>query len=197
VTITRGLIGCLDLLHLYAQLVITSNTALPLSPHITVHCSKHLSSKLAFTSRFLVTDVNSGDYTSLTVTTAHVKSFLHSQTLNSTELHSITLMPQLLNSIPSLDSSASKPTSWQAGILKLNWLADISSRSSSTAPQLSWDPLYTASGPTQQKTPFPNNPSLVACVFVTVGTCLPSRCLEMNVYSGSTIPASRRHVTIF
>jgi hypothetical protein len=28
------------------------------------------------------------------------------------------------------------------------------------------------------------------------GTCLPSRCLAMNVYSGSTIPAFRRHVTV-
>jgi hypothetical protein len=31
-------------------------------------------SQFAFTSRFLVTNVNSGDYTSLTVTAAHMKS---------------------------------------------------------------------------------------------------------------------------
>jgi hypothetical protein len=36
----------------------------------------------------------------------------------------------------------------------------------------------------------------VAYVFVAAGTCLPSRCLAMNVYSGSAIPAFRRHVTI-
>jgi hypothetical protein len=41
-----------------------------------------------------------------------------------------------------------------------------------------------------------NNSSIVACIFVAAGTCLPSRCLAMNVYSGSTIPAFRRHVTI-
>jgi hypothetical protein len=49
-------------------------------------------------------------------------SSLHSLTFNSTELHSIILMPQFLNSIPSLDSSAPKLTSWQAGVSKLNWL---------------------------------------------------------------------------
>jgi hypothetical protein len=62
--------------------------------------------------------------------------------------------------------------------------------------QLAWDPRYIASGRIQQKTPFTNNPLIVACVFVVAGTCLPSRCLAMNVYSGSTIPAFRRHVTI-
>jgi hypothetical protein len=36
-------------------------------------------------NRFLVTDVNSGDYSSLTVTAAHVKSFLHSQMFNCTQ----------------------------------------------------------------------------------------------------------------
>jgi hypothetical protein len=38
--------------------------------------------------------------------------------------------------------------------------------------------------------------SIVACVFISAGTCLPSRCLAMNVYSSFAIPASRRHVTI-
>jgi hypothetical protein len=38
--------------------------------------------------------------------------------------------------------------------------------------------------------------SIVACVFISAGTCLPSPCLEMNVYSGSDILAFRRHVTI-
>jgi hypothetical protein len=40
-----------------------------------------------------------------------------------------------------------------------------------------------------------NNISIVAYVFVGAGTCLPSRCLAVDV-SGSTIPAFRRHVTI-
>jgi hypothetical protein len=57
-------------------------------------------------------------------------------------------------------------------------------------------PHYIASGRTQQKTSFSNNPFIVACVFVAAGTCLPSRFLTMNVYSGSIIPAFRRNVTI-
>jgi hypothetical protein len=38
--------------------------------------------------------------------------------------------------------------------------------------------------------------SVVACIFISAGTGLPSRCLAMNFYSGSAIPAFRRHVTI-
>jgi hypothetical protein len=60
--------------------------------------------------------------------------------------------------------------------------------------QLAWGPRHIASGRTQQKTPFPNNPCIVAYVFVASGMCLPSRCLAVNI-SGSTIPGFRRHVT--
>jgi hypothetical protein len=63
--------------------------------------------------------------------------------------------------------------------------------------QFAWYPHYIASGHTQQKTPFPNNPFIVACVFVAVGTCLPSHCLAINVSSGSPIPVFRHHVTIY
>jgi hypothetical protein len=38
--------------------------------------------------------------------------------------------------------------------------------------------------------------SLVACVFVAAGMCLPSRCLAMDVCSGPTILAFRRHITV-
>jgi hypothetical protein len=38
--------------------------------------------------------------------------------------------------------------------------------------------------------------SIVACVFIYAENCLPSRCLAMNVYSGSAIPAFRRHDTV-
>jgi hypothetical protein len=62
---------------------------------------------------------------------------------------------------------------------------------------LAWVPHYIVSGRTQQKTQFPNNLIIVACVFVAAGRCLPSRSLAMNVYSYSTIPAFMRHVTIF
>jgi hypothetical protein len=62
--------------------------------------------------------------------------------------------------------------------------------------QLAWDPCNIALGWTQQKTPFPYSPSTVDCVFIAAGTCLVSRCLAMNVQSGSTIPAFKCHVTI-
>jgi hypothetical protein len=39
----------------------------------------------------------------------------------------------------------------------------------------------------------PNN--FFACV-VVVGTCSPSLCLAMTIFSGSTIPVSRHHVTL-
>jgi hypothetical protein len=65
-----------------------------------------------------------------------------------------------------------------------------------SSPQLAWDPRYTASGRTQPKTPFHNNPFIVTCVFVDAGTCLPRRYIAMNVYSGSTIQAFSRHVTV-
>jgi hypothetical protein len=56
--------------------------------------------------------------------------------------------------------------------------------------------LYSLGRP-QQKTSFSNNPFIITYVLVAVGICLPSRCLAMNVYSGSAIPAFRCHVTIY
>jgi hypothetical protein len=44
--------------------------------------------------------------------------------------------------------------------------------------------------------PLHRNGSSVACVFISVGTCLPNNCLAMNVCSGSAIPACRRYVTL-
>jgi hypothetical protein len=41
------------------------------------------------------------------------------------------------------------------------------------------------------------NSSIVVCVFISAGICLPSRCLAMNVYTSSALPAFRCHVTIF
>jgi hypothetical protein len=38
--------------------------------------------------------------------------------------------------------------------------------------------------------------SIVACIFIAAGMCLPSRCLTTNVSSDFTIPAFGRHVTI-
>jgi hypothetical protein len=39
--------------------------------------------------------------------------------------------------------------------------------------------------------------SIVACVFVAAGMCLPSRYLVMNIYSDFTVPAFGRSVTIY
>jgi hypothetical protein len=81
--------------------------------------------------------------------------------------------------------------------------------SSLRLPQPDLDPSYITSGRTHKKTPFPNNSSgvftsplhrngssIVVCVFITAGTCLLSRCLAMNVYSGTAIAAFRLHDTI-
>jgi hypothetical protein len=43
----------------------------------------------------------------------------------------------------------------------------------------------------------PNNSSIVACIFVAMEICLPCRFLAVDVSSGSTVPAFRRHVTIW
>jgi hypothetical protein len=72
---------------------------------------------------------------------------------------------------------------------------------------------YIASGRSQQEAPRPSNSSIVietfasplhrngssyivALVFIYAGIGLPSRFVPMNVYSGSAIPAFRRHVTL-
>jgi hypothetical protein len=69
-----------------------------------------------------------------------------------------------------------------------------STRDSSTAkPQLS-SLVTTFHGPNRIHS-FQNT-SIVVCVFVAAGTCLPSRCLVTNVSCGFTIQAFRRHVTI-
>jgi hypothetical protein len=53
-----------------------------------------------------------------------------------------------------------------------------------------WEGVYTE--------PFHSNGSysIVACVFVAAGMCLPSRCLAINIYSDFTMPAFEGHVTI-
>jgi hypothetical protein len=47
--------------------------------------------------------------------------------------------------------------------------------------------------------PFHSNGSysIVACVFLAAGMCLPTRCLAMDVYSDFTVPAFGRHVIVF
>jgi hypothetical protein len=84
------------------------------SSHLTIHCYTHecpWSIKIS-TIRFLVTGFNTGiiivslSYTlEISWNYSICKIFSHSQTSNSTEMHSIILMPQFLSSIPPLPSS--------------------------------------------------------------------------------------------
>jgi hypothetical protein len=85
----------------------------------------------------------------------------------------------------------------------------------SVTSQLALEPRYIASGRPWKKTPFSNDSSIfievrlphrciqngsssiVTCMFLSEGTCLPSRCLAMNIYSGCAIRAFRRHATIY
>jgi hypothetical protein len=65
----------------------------------------------------------------------------------------------------------------------------------SAIPSNGVGPSLYSLGVSQQKTPFPIIP-LWLLAYVTAGTSVPSRCLAMDVSSGSTIPNFRRHVTI-
>jgi hypothetical protein len=57
-----------------------------------------------------------------------------------------------------------------------------------TQPLFCWEGVYTA--------PLHNNGSysIVACVFVATGMCLPSRCLEIDIYADFTVPAFGRYI---
>jgi hypothetical protein len=104
----------LDLLHLYIQLLTRSNTALRLISALYSSLLQTLVSSGYYISisQFLATDFNAGNITislsytlQISRTVAHTKSSPHSQTFSSTELHSIILMPQFLNSTSLLPSS--------------------------------------------------------------------------------------------
>jgi hypothetical protein len=41
-----------------------------------------------------------------------------------------------------------------------------------------------------------NTALLLMREFISAGTCLPSRCVAMNVYCGSAIPAFRHHIRV-
>jgi hypothetical protein len=58
-------------------------------------------------------------------------------------------------------------------------------------------PLYCCKGVFTEPLHSNGRYSIVACVFVAEGMCLPSRCLGLNVYSDFVIPAFGRHVTIW
>jgi hypothetical protein len=94
-----------------------------------------------------------------------------------------------INSIP----SAPKLISWQTGVSKLDstLLYNHFTRTTQKIQRLyCWVGVFT--------TPLHSNRSysIVACVFVAAGMCLPSRCLAMNVYSDFTVPSFGCYVTI-
>jgi hypothetical protein len=160
---------------LITQLVITSNTELPLINTLQFTVTHTLEFSV-FTSCILATDFNTVIIPitlNYTLQIPYVKCSLRRLTFKSQ-----------LNSLPSSLSQLRLPSQETPSVIIP---AGLGSR-------------YIASGRTQQKTSFallyPNNNSIVAYVFVAAGTCLPSRCLTMNLYSGSNIPAFRRHVTI-
>jgi hypothetical protein len=112
---------------------------------------------------------------------------------------------RLINFLPlfcnrQLNFSAPEFISWQAGdseldpsLHGLNWtlLYNHSAWTTlKTQPLCCWEGVLTA--------PLHSNGrySIVACVFVAVGMCLPSRCLVMNSYSDFTIPAFGCHVML-
>jgi hypothetical protein len=166
-------IGWLDLLYFYTQLVTTCIYSAIADLHTLQFTVTHTLGISVFTSRILATKFNSLVVTAHSkchCTIAYMKSSIHNL-ISTNSLLSLLKHPAELN-------------------------CTQHSTNSQLFPQLAWGLRYIASGPTPQKTPFVTNSSIVAHVFTVAGTCLPSRCLAMNIYSGSTIPAFRRHVTL-
>jgi hypothetical protein len=107
--------------------------------------------------------------------------------------------PIQFNSIQ-FNSSAPKLISWQAGVSKLdtslnghNWTLlynHFTRTTQKTQPLYRWEGMFTA--------PFPGNGSysIVACVFVAAGMCLPSSFLAKNVFSDFTISAFGCQITV-
>jgi hypothetical protein len=118
------------------------------------------------------------NYSKYRGTIARIKSSLHSQTLNSTELHSIILMPQF-------NFSASKLISWQAGVSKLNYFNDLcpfcnpsartTQKTQSIVEKVFTAPLHSNGHGVDH---IENTALLLLRAFFSAGVCLPSRCLE-------------------
>jgi hypothetical protein len=136
-------------------------------------------------------------------TIAHTKSSLHSQTFNSTELHSIILMPQFLNSISLLPSlyrgrHASR-NSTDSNELLFPFYNPSARTMQKTQPLYCWGGVFTESLHINDRgTDHIENTALQLWrALISAGTCLQSRCLVINVYSGSAIPAFMGHVTVY
>jgi hypothetical protein len=172
---------------LYPPLGTTSNYSAIADLHTSEFTVTHALGLSVFTSRILATDLEQSH--------CHFKSHMQSS------FHS--LLPFLLlfcscrlNSISLLPSSYS---------------GRLASRNLTRLRHINWTPIYNHFALTTQKTqPFycwevvftaplhrNGSNSIVACVFVVAGMCLPIRCVAMNVCFDFTITAFGRHATIF
>jgi hypothetical protein len=143
---------------------------------ITTALTKSFPSCCVFTSRSLATAHNSRD------SSASCARVLPSPTL-------------VQNCLPTIPSTEFDRHLLSASLTELNCTQHSPN---SVSYLLSWPVLLVIKHrerPTENT--ISKNSSIVACVFVATGTCLTSCCLAMDVSSDSTIPAFRRHVTIY
>jgi hypothetical protein len=141
-----------------------------------------------FTSRILATDLSQSH--------CHFKSHMKSSFHSLIPFH----YSATANSEDSTEfnSSAPKLTSWQAGISKLDSVLhncillynNFARTTQKTQLFYCWEEVFTA--------PLHSNGSysIVTCVFVAAGMCLPSRCVAINIYSEFSIPAFGSRVTV-
>jgi hypothetical protein len=100
---------------------------------------------------------------------------------------------RLLSSIPLL------PSSYPGRLASQNW-TDCSQLNSFLCNHFSWttqktQPLWCWEGMFTALLHSNRSYSIVACIFVAMGMCLPSSCLAMDVSSDFTVPAFGHHVT--
>jgi hypothetical protein len=169
-------IGWLDLLTAYTQLGTTGNYSaiaattlyiLPFHTHYDSHSSLVVSWQRIHKSHCNIK--------------SHMKSFFHS------------LIPFL--PLFCLCSQANVLAGWRLETqpTPLNWTLlynHFARTTQKTQPPYCWEGVITVQLHSN------GSYSIVACVFVAAGMCLPSRCLAMNVYSDFTIPAFGLHVTV-
>jgi hypothetical protein len=106
-----------------------------------------------------------------------------------TELNSIPLLPSSYpGRLASRNSTPFCAASTRFRTLLYNHFATTTQK---TQPLYCWEGMFTV--------PLHSNGSysVVACVFIAAGMCLPSHCLAMNVCSDFTILAFRGYVTVY
>jgi hypothetical protein len=171
------MIGFIDTLQLDSRL--QAITAISLISALSSSMLLHTLVFSVFTSNILATDFKT---VSLSLQITHEDFFWQSYFFLVTSSQSL----------PTADSLNSTSSCSQGHILaQLNFLYNHFVWSTQkTQPLYCWEDVFTV--------PFHTNGSysIVSCVFVVAGTCLPSRFLTMNVYSDFTISAFGHHVTI-